>query len=466
MAPPPRTGWSAGWIDPLCWALLVFNGWFAVHFASERILVDAAYFLVRMVDDAGFFVSHGRWIMPLSQGLAVLAIKLALPLRAVIALYSLGGVVVAGMAYFFVRYVLQDHRAGLAVVATQLIGVGHAAFCPVFEFYYAAPLLLACLALLRSTRLAPPLQGVWFSALLFLVFSSHFLAMLVAGMALLLAGVHRQPHLRWLALAMLVLHLIIRSAVLSDYERRAITSLWIRFEGLGWTWVFRPGRLLGHLEHMLSVYPDVVFLYVLLMAALVQVRAWRTLAAFLGGVLVLYVLQSFYFPDGTHSVYREFVDHPFAVWAVVVPYILGARPVPGLGPWYKALGLFLVLRCMLWLDLSGTYADRVAWIRSRIDAAHEQGIGLGLVKDVPTFITPRWGSVKLPGLEPMETVLLSATDGTSSTVLLLPWSDTTATAAEMDTTLEARMRAERIPLPWDTPSPYFDLPRTPLRVVR
>lgn len=452
-------------VDLFCWATLLFIAWFAVHFAAERILSDASYFLLQMVDRETFYVNQGRWIMPLSQWSAVLGLKAGVPLTMVITLYSLGSVVVATLAYLFVRFGLKDHLAGLTVVATQLIGVGHAVFCPVFEFYYAAPLLVCCLALLKAGHILALPREALFATLLFIVLSSHFLAMIVTAMVMLLFGIHRHKRLTWIAALVTVLHTIIRTAVLSDYEQRAITSLWIRFDHLGWTWVFHPGRIIGHLEHAVSVYPDVMFLSVLFVMALVRARCWSTSAAFIGGLFVLYVLQSFYFPDGTHSVYREFVDYPFFIWVVVVPYALWPTAI-GRERWSWVVGMMFIGRCLLWLILSGTYVDRVEWMRDRIAAAHTQGIRRGVITDTPSFITPCWGSVVVAPLNPMEVMLFSAEAGPSATVVLVPVENEPPDMRSFGTELENRLITERIPLIWHSSSPYFALPATPFKILK
>lgn len=453
-------------IDLFSWAALAFMAWFAVHFAAERILNDASYFLLCMVDRGGFFVNQGRWIMPLSQWSAVMGIKAGLSMNSLITLYSLGSVIVATSAFLFVRYVLKDQRAGLTVVGTQLIGVGHAVFCPVFEFYYAAPLLVACLALLKTTHIAPFPRAILFASLLFLVLSAHFLAMIVTVMILVAAGIQRDRRMARTALLVLLFHTIIRANVLSAYELRAITSLWIRLDGLGWTWILRPGRIIGHLEHAVSVYPDILLLGILFSMAMVKARAWYPFTIHLGGILVLYVLQSFYFPDGTHSVYREFVDFPFFVWVVVVPYVLWSAEVAGLRRWHRVLGVMVMARCMLWLVLSTTYVDRVEWMRDRIAAAHEQGIHRGLVAELPSFVTPHWGQVEVTPLNAMEVMLFSAEDGPSSTVVLVPMLGRSMDMDSFEREFEEKLRAEGVPLIWNSSSPYFDLPPEPFQVLR
>lgn len=463
-----RDGWwnTDRATDLFCWGALAFMAWFAVHFAAERILNDASYFLLCMVDRGGFFVNQGRWIMPLSQWSAVIGIKAGMSMTTVITLYSLGSVMVVTCAYLFVRYALKDRQAGLVVIGTQLVGVGHAVFCPVFEFYYAAPLLVACLALLKSTRLAPLPRAVIFAVLLFLVLSAHFLAMIVTVMAVAAAGIHRERRIALVALAVLAMHTIIRANVLSAYELRAISSLWIRLEGLGWAWLFRPGRLIGHLEHAVSVYPDVIFLSVLFATALMKARRWYPLVVLVGGLFVLYVLQSFYFPDGTHSVYREFVDFPFAVWVVIVPWALWPRELVGAARWRRVLGIALAFRCLLWIVLSPTYVDRVDWMRDRIAAAHDQGIRRGLVAKLPTFITPCWGKVEVAPLNAMEVMLFSAEQGPQHTVALVPMHDPSMDRHTFEMEFEEKLRAENVPLIWNSPSPYFDLPPEPFRVLR
>lgn len=460
----PDGPWSFA-SDLITWLAIAFITWFAIHFAPERLHGDAANFLLQVVDSGWFFISNGRWIMPLSQWMAVAGTQLGVPMSGLIALFSLGNVATLVACYAFVRLKLRDHQAGLALVATQMIGLTHALFCPVFEFYFGAMLLVVFLAALRSTQLGTTSRMVLLSALFFLVLSSHFLAMLVAGMTLVLVRVWREPKLAGSLTLVLVVHLVIRMSVLSDYEARAIDTLVVRFHASGWMWVFAPGRLLSHAWHALQHYPDTVLITVLNAALLFRMKDMRGLVLSAGGILVIYVLQSFYFPDGTPRLYREIVDYPFVVWAVVVLYVTIPLGSSTSRPAIIVLGACFLYRSIFPVWASSAYSQRVEWMRDRIVEAHAQGIRRGVIDVLPKFYPQPTGTHHLDPLNAIEVVMLSAEAGPDSTVILFPMTQAMRNDS-FDSVIERELIEKEIPLVWRSTSPYFNLPEEPFRLLR
>lgn len=99
-------------------------------------------------------INH-RWLMPLIQWLPLFGVKLGLSLPAVVVLYSLGNVVLAAAAFLFTSLVLRDRIHELALLATLFVGLAQALFCPVFELYYGAKLLVVLRAVLATDHLIP-----------------------------------------------------------------------------------------------------------------------------------------------------------------------------------------------------------------------------------------------------------------------------------------------------------------------
>ncbi|MBL7951917.1 MAG: hypothetical protein JNM62_09365 [Flavobacteriales bacterium] len=450
--------------DVLCWAVIAYLTWFSWHFSAERIHGDASYFLLNIVDQGSFFVNQGRWIMPLTQWMVVAGVKAGLPMTELIRLYSLGPTVLLFAVFLFVRYVLHDRAAGVAVVATQVMGLAHALFCPVFEFYAGGLLFVACLALHQNRSMSSGWRLSLFGILLFLTLSSHFLAMLVVLMTFFTIRLWRDRSFTVVAALVFVGQAVIRVAVLSDYEANALGSFIIRAERLGWLWVFHPGRLYSHGLQGLVDHFDVIMIGGVALASLVHDRNWREAGLFSGGILLLYILFSLYFPDGTHTIYREIVDHPYAIWVIVITYALVARtPHPGIA-WGYVLFVALVLRLQAPWWIAGTYTERVEWMRERIQAAHTQGIERGLVLDLPTFKPPGRGAGPIAALNPMEVILLSAESGADSTVVLFPIPPEVNEEAFVNA-LEGKLEADHIPIIWRSASPYFRVEEAPFRVL-
>ncbi|MGV3638393.1 MAG: hypothetical protein ACO1NQ_12205, partial [Flavobacteriales bacterium] len=157
---------------------------FAVYFAQERMYADAGYFLVRLIDEEGFHVINQRWLMPLIQWLPLLGIKLGLSLKSITVLYSLGNIALSVAAFLYVNGVLRDRNHALILLATQFVGLAQALFCPVFELYYGAILLITLRALLQRDQPLTRSGQVIACVLFALIATCHFLGLLVLLMML------------------------------------------------------------------------------------------------------------------------------------------------------------------------------------------------------------------------------------------------------------------------------------------
>lgn len=464
---PPIAAFGShrSWItDGVIGIAVLFLAWVGIHYAEERQYSDAAAFLLRMTNSGWFYVNNGRWIMPLSQWMVVGGIELGASLRTLIGLYALGNVAVLIIALVVVRFVLRDQRAAVALVATQLLGLAHAHFCPVFEFYHGSMLLVIVLALLRASPEPGIARLLLFATLLFLTLSSHPMAMVVTVFALLLFRVDRSRRFALASVITVLAHLTVRWLVLSDYEANAMESVGIRLNSWGLSWMFVPGRLYGQAWRAVVHYPDLLLLSLVILWAAWRVKD-RVLAISFGvGILLIYLLTSLYFPDGRHGVYREIVDYPFIVWTVVALYR---------SPWdhlsTKVVGTLLVgslvFRMILVPLTAETYEARIAWMHDRIEAAHRAGIRRGLVIDPAPIIPPGIDAMHIDALNPLEVILLSASASPNSTVVLFP-----VPATDVNDTIGERfdqgLKKEHIPLIWESRSPYFNLPPTPYRVLK
>lgn len=95
----------------------------------------------------------------LTQWLPVLGAQLGVSMAALITLFSLGNVVLLVLCYVFVSIRLRDRESGTALVAVQVVGLAHALFCPIFEFYYGALLLVVFRAVWKTRLLSPVVVG-------------------------------------------------------------------------------------------------------------------------------------------------------------------------------------------------------------------------------------------------------------------------------------------------------------------
>jgi hypothetical protein len=435
---------------------------FAVYFAKERLYADAGYFLVRVIDEEDFHVINQRWLMPLIQWLPLVGVKLGLPLKGITMLYSLGNVVLCAGAFLYVSHVLRDHYHGLILLATQFVGLAQALFCPVFELYYGAILLITLRALLQSDqRHTRPGQVI--ACLLFaLVATCHFLGLLVLLLMLTLDRIcqHRSIFIAFvMILVVLMAHRIIG---LSGYEDRAFQTVFLRLESAGIGWVFAPGRLWAHAVQAFWHYPDAILIALLSIFTAWRKNAWWPLLVFFAGHLVIYTVVSLYFPDGTHDRYRETLDYAHVLWALVAAG--WAAQVSHLWRnWTPHLfALVLVLRIGWSFYVGNTFEVRSAWIEGRIEHAHQQRITKGLDTAMGQFVPPGFNNAPLYSPAPFEYLLLSAMQGPERTVVLV----SVPPGAQVDhQALDEELRREGVMLPDRLNGRYFHMPDGPFTVM-
>lgn len=446
------------------WLVITYMVWFAMYFALERLHGDSSFFLVRVLGDGKFHIVSGRWVIVLIQWPAVLGWWLGLPVKAIVLLWSLASSATLLGAFLFVTRTLRDTNAGIAAVSVHFVGLAHALFCPVFEFYFGAMLVVVFVATFHSQRIIGLSRLLLLSILFILVISSHFMGLVVMLMVLVLERIWTDRRAMGWLLALLALHLCIRLGSLSAYESDAFSAVFMRFQRVGMTWLFLPGRLLAMAIHGATAYPDTLAIALLTAAILIFRKDIHGLVVFLSGLLVLYIVLGLYFPDGTHMVYREILDYPVPVWIVVV---LWRRIM--VREWHTGPVLVVLCGCFIFrivqpLQISEAYAERVSWMKDRIAAAHARNIHRGMVLDVPAFQPCDKGQV-LQGLDPLQALLISAAEGSDPPAVLVPATaddDVEGFAERWARDLEARgyrwpeLRNGR----------YFHLPEGPFTLLR
>ena len=446
------------------WLTLALLACFAWRFAAERLYADSAYFLLQVITKCGFHIINGRLAITLYQWLPLVGVELGLPLSCLILLHSMASVVLGLACFLFITRVLKDLDAGTTLVAVLFVGISHAQFCPVFEFYYGAMLLVVFIAVLRSQKPTHSFRFLLLSILFVLVISSHFMGLLVMLLTLTLERVWHDRRLTfWLAF-LLILQLSLRFAYLSIYESNALGSLLIRLKVLGAAWIVEPGRILAMAHHALLNYPDTLVLA--LVATLVMIRLgdrWGLFVLF-GGLVVAYVLTSLLLPDTTLSYYREIVDYPLSIFVLLV---VSSRVLPSVR--YRPLvlgllGLALCYRVVYTLIVSEAYTQRLTWMEECIRQARTEGIGRAIVLDAPIFKATGHAAAPLNALSPMETLLLSARAGSNAAVALVPLHVSQLSLGISDS-LDARMPTYGFNFPVGYRSAYFNLPDEAYRVL-
>lgn len=127
-----------------CFRKLSFNFWgisFFVFFGTmsiidsySRVLItDPAFYLFNIINESDFFIPGTRYTAVISQVLTVLGVKMNLPLKILIPLFSLSYVITRFIYFYLVSFVFKNRPAGLAIIAISVIGVAESYFRPTSE---------------------------------------------------------------------------------------------------------------------------------------------------------------------------------------------------------------------------------------------------------------------------------------------------------------------------------------------
>lgn len=405
-----------------CGAVVLYLGWFAIHFAQERLYSDSSYYLFRVVNEGAVWIEHGRWVLALSQILPLVGTVLGLPMASLITLHSVNNVFFLVLCLVFVLGVLEDPDAAVALVSIHLIGLTHGLFCPIFELYYGITLLIVLRAVIRSDRLSPFLRWPLIGALFVGSISCHFLGTLLV-LGLLCMDRVRVDRRMLVVLAVLFLaQLMLRLFTLSDYERGSLSFFTDLHEPGKFLALFNPAWIKPLFAYLFRHYLDVAVLAVVTLIALFQTRKWWQLSVFVSLLLVLYVLVGLYLPGNAHDRYREQLNFASTAWvllAVCFHVLPSSR-------WRPTVMVLLVLasvwRVVMVMHVAPYYSARTSWHLDRIHQARSMGITKGIVP-APVDLGTADDQVDLSWSTSVESLLLSARSGPEGTVSLITEQD-------------------------------------------
>lgn len=409
-------------VGGVCAIVLLYLGSFAYRFADERLYADSGYYLFWTINDGGFRIEHGRWVLALAEWPALLASLFGFEMPALILSHSFANVLFTGLSSLFAGLVLKDERTVLALCAAQLIGLTHGLFCPVFELYYGFALILLLHATLTNERLNGRIRLLLAISLLILALSSHPMAWpLLLGMPFLLDRRDRRAFLVPVTLVTIGFALL-RWHSMSVYESAQL-GFANRLLSFAPVRLMMPWKLWEELQRALRHYPDVLALAVSGAAILSVEKRWRLLLVHLTGIAALYIAVGLYLPDAPHDRYREQVDFGFSAWTMLVLFAV----VWPTRSWRPLLLTLVVLgigyRIAEAERMSPYYSARTDWLRGlvaegRAVPSHRaiidpNGISFGTVNE---RVAPYWS----PGVE---TLLLSAREGPENTASVITTDD-------------------------------------------
>ncbi len=395
---------------------------FALRFADERLFMDSGYYLARVINEGKLRIEHGRWVLAFAELLPLAGVKLGLSMKALIMLHSLNNVIWMVGCVAVAWRILGDRQAALTIALLHLLGLAHGLFCPVFELYYGADLIVLFIALLRADQVPPGFRMPVLVAVGALAASCHAIGFLLIC-AMLLLEQRRVPRKEAVLLAvMLALVAIVRVITASSYEKDSAAFLLKAMEMPVLARVFGWEDLVGLLRYSLLHYPDVLVLALITILALMRARRRGAALFFALYLLMMHILISLKLPGYLHDRYREQVNVGAAAW-VTMALMMHAPLSDRLR---RALPILLLAaityRIAIADSLASYYAERKEHIERGIVLARESGLSKGIIA-APVYFGPEHDVIELGWSVPVESLLLSAKPGPESTVSLITTED-------------------------------------------
>lgn len=120
--------------DVFAFLFFMVFGFLTIIDAQARILItDPAYYLFNIINDSDFFISGPRYTTVINQFLVLGAVKLNVPLKWLIPLYSISFALVRLGYYLLAVKVFKSKSAGFAIIAITVVGVAESYFRPTSE---------------------------------------------------------------------------------------------------------------------------------------------------------------------------------------------------------------------------------------------------------------------------------------------------------------------------------------------
>lgn len=394
----------------------------ATYLYKERIFADSGFYVSQFINNKFFWIECQRIVLAFSQVIPLVAVWLGLQMKYVLLLYSLSHILFFYFLFLFTYYGLRDRHSGLLILLAQVVGIVHSFYTPMFELYYGVPLLITFYAIWRLNYKSSGIL-IWLLLLEVLILTSHPLAFMLF-LFLLLYDFKRsnaKPLKYYLLIALVYVSVIVfKMFIMCDYE----------VGKFGWQFNYQENKqylqLINPLYYktlalfMVQYYWDVLIALVLVIILLISKKEYWRLFVVLGTFGVyLFLVNTAY--TVSPSRYMEQVMFPF-VPIVFIPLIYGFPIGNRQGLQNIAVfsvGALIVFRLLVLYQGSEIFVLRVQQMEQLIETARQKGGSKFIVSESQS----NHGYSQVNWSYPIETMLLSAIDGSDIAVTIVPEED-------------------------------------------
>lgn len=393
----------------------------ATYFYKARIFGESGLYFSQIINNEIFYVECQRIVSGISQILPLIGIWLGLEFRYVLLLFSLSPILFFYLLFLFVYYGLRDRRSGLLIILTQTVGIIYSFFIPVFELYYAVPLLITFYAIWRLPFRYNSLYILLILEVLIL-FSHPVAFMLFVYLLLYDFRKEKIKPIRFYIPVILVIlgALAFKYFVMCDYESGKLVSQINFFENKQYLLFLNPSYNKAIGIFLLRYYSEILVSFLVVIFMLAARKQWFRLLL-VAGTFIAYAFlvnsSNILMPGG----YIEQVMFPF-VPIVFIPLIYGFSSKGRQGRQNIAVLLIsalVVYRLALIYSVGEIFMKRITQMEQLIETARQKSGS----KFVVSSEIADHGYTQFNWSYPIETMLLSAIDRNDMTITLVPDKD-------------------------------------------
>ncbi len=417
----PSYQFSSPWfrrLGFLAWlALLVL----AMVFYKERaIFLDGALQVEKLINLRVFKIYHYRLTNPLTQVLALGAVYLQLPLKAVLFAYSINFILLFGGIYWLIVGWLKNDYLGWALVFFfTLMVLDSFYFLPPELYQGSAMLLLWWAVVLRYPAMKKPWVLPVLVLLLVLVVSDSRLlpAVFLFCWVFFWLSVPALRHWKYyLLLALLFVLVYIHGQYFVSWYDEAKMNDFFRYLKEWYPTYWEIPANAKFVEKCIKFYYFYPLFLIIIVVGYMVAFAKRDrridypllkLALVLGANLAFILLLHIGSPNTYYRFYSEVNYLPLTI-LTTIPLLFDIIPTLGREKWVLGLFVFiLMIRINLIASNGKSFKARHQWYTEQMDKATEQGSNRSIIHiwNAPrSLIVQAWAS-------PQETLLLSALDG-------------------------------------------------------
>lgn len=380
---------------------------FSIWFYEERLHADSGWYAFNLINSESFHIEHGRFVLFFSQILPWIAIKLGLSLKSILLAYSLNHIFFPFSIYLICKHVFKHKTAGLLIIALQLISISKGFFCPMFELYYVAYLLVLFTVILHSGfrykyLILPPL--------LLLICTGHPLSFLLALLVIAYRFIDQGKGVYKSSIAfilLIILFYFIKSQYTSEYDLAKQNSFYntlatVRYDA---SYLLKLGTML------LTYYWGILVVFVLAGSLLLAQKRVYHLLIFIGSFCFFLAIANVSYYGFHITRYQEQVYFPLS-FVVAFPLFFYVLPKVTVVKQNILLTVFILLLITRFIHLkheSTFFVQRINEIEQQIATARNLEIKKVVVSVKSLSYPTNWSY-------PIESMLISSIAGNKKTV--------------------------------------------------